>query len=358
MQMSALSELFDQTSIVVPVHRADAPKGAMPIAGHCVVVQPLQILPGHGILRRLCFFVWLCSSLPIIVGALRWADAVHTPIPGDVGTVGMLMAFFMRKPLFVRHCGNWFQQRTTAEKFWRWFMERFAGGRNVFMATGGATKPPSTRNPNIQWIFSTSLTKAELSAYANPKGEKPQGNPRLITVGRQEPSKNTHLVIKSLKIIQRDFPEVRLDVVGNGSELINLHALTNKLGLSECVDFHGHVDHSTVLSLLQNAHIFCFPTASEGFPKAVVEAMACGLPVVTTPVSVLPQLVGNSGITLKTYTASAIADAVANIYQDTVTYRSMSIAATEAAQYFSLENWEATIKHRLSVQWGILRANG
>ena len=49
----------------------------------------------------------------------------------------MLFAFVLRKPLFVRHCGNWFVQTTAAEHFWKWFMVRFAGGRNVMIATGG-----------------------------------------------------------------------------------------------------------------------------------------------------------------------------------------------------------------------------
>jgi len=90
------------------------------------------------------------------------ADAVHSPIPGDIGTIGFLLAFALRKPLFIRHCGNWLKPSTTAERFWKWFMEKFAGGRQVMLATGGSPGPPSRVNSAIHWIFSTTLSDVEL----------------------------------------------------------------------------------------------------------------------------------------------------------------------------------------------------
>ena len=55
--------------------------------------------------------------------------------------------------MFVRYRGNWDSQKSTPQRFCRWFMETFAGGRNVMLATGGADHSPSPRNPHVQWIL-------------------------------------------------------------------------------------------------------------------------------------------------------------------------------------------------------------
>lgn len=353
-QMAALSELFDETAIVVPVASTPAPDGTIPLAGYKLHISPLSAPMGTGIKRRFFFFFWLLRNSPTILKRILEADAVHTPIPGDIGTIGMLIAFFLRKPLFVRHCGNWENQRTTAEKFWRWFMERFAGGRNVFLATGGAITPPSAKNANIKWIFSTSLTKTEIATNASPRKSVSPDSLCLIAVGRLEEGKNLHLLIESLPYIQKAFPRAQLKILGDGSEMGKLTKLAATLGITQSVCFYGRVEHSAVLDLLHAADIFCFPTNSEGFPKAVLEALVCGLPVITTHVSALPLLIeGNQcGIVLRELTSRTIADAVCKIVQDQQAYCEMSLRAVETAKAYSLENWRDTLGSVLKTQWG------
>lgn len=354
MQMAALSELFAETVVVVPVESSPAPKGTAPLVGRNLRIRPLSSPSGTGLKRRLLFILWLFRNGPLILEAIRKADATHTPIPGDIGTIGMLIAFFLRKPLFVRHCGNWENRRTSAERFWRWFMERFAGERNVFLATGGSVDPPSAKNANIKWIFSTSLTRAEISRLARSSKLRPSQPLRLVTVGRIEHGKNMHLLIESLPYLQNEFPQCTLEMIGAGNEMDKLKRLTASLGLTEQVQYLGRVDHETVLQRLKTADIFCFPTKSEGFPKAVLEALACGLPVVTTPVSVLPLLIeGNRcGIVLSDPTPKDIARAIREIAANPHLYQSMSLQAIQTAREYSLESWQTTIRALLEHQWG------
>ena len=116
-------------------------------------------------------------------------------------------------------------------------MEAAAGGRNIMLATGGAAGPPSIRNANVRWIFSTSLTESELRAYARPRALAP-GSARLITVARQENGKGTDLLIRSLPRILARFPEARADVVGEGAALRELKELADGLGVGGRVAFH------------------------------------------------------------------------------------------------------------------------
>lgn len=354
MQMQAISELFSETRLIVPCHKKKAEPGTTALNGHAISVCPLPIPTGEGWRRKIAMISWFFKNGQIIFRELKQADAVHTPIPGDIGTVGMLLAMLLRKPLFVRHCGNWFVQQTLAERFWHWSMEQFAGGRNVMLATGGAQKPPSPRNSNVKWVFSTSLRKAEM-ADAAPRQLSDIGELRLVIACRQEERKGTDVVINSLPQILKAFPNATLDVIGSGSLLNKLKEQAVNLKLEEKITFHGKLEHSGVIAVMKKAHLFCFPTsASEGFPKVVLEALASGLPVITTKVSVLPQLISSGcGVLLDAPSADLLAAAVTEVYSDKAKYNQMSVKAIETAQQYSLERWRDSIGESLRSAWNV-----
>jgi len=354
-QMEAISELFSSTTLVMPCAGRESDGGVKSLVGNNLSVKPLAAFSGH-FGRKFSLLWWLIRSSPSIIREIGRADAVHVPIPSNIGTIGMLFGFCLRKPLLIRHCGNWFVQRTSAERFWKWFMERFAGGRNVMLATGGHADPPSPRNPNVNWIFSTSLRERDLKALECSLEKDSQEHVRLIIACRQEVDKGTGRVIESLPLILNDFPQATLDVIGDGSALPAFKELAAGLNVSDRVTFHGKVDQPSVVNLLRQADLFCYPTAaSEGFPKVVLEALACGLPVITTRVSVLPQLIGNGcGVLLEENTGAAMARAVCEVLSDRELYSRMSAQARETARHYSLERWRDQIGETLRLAWGNL----
>jgi glycosyltransferase involved in cell wall biosynthesis len=358
-QMRALSQLFQATRVVVPCSRSGQRAGEIPLTGQNLTIVPLTAPLGVGLGRKLALPFWIfCNGATLLRETLR-AETVHAVIPGDIGTLGMLLAWALRKRLLVRHCGNWLVQHTAAEHFWRWFIERFAGGRNVMLVTGGGPDGPSRRNAQVHWVFSTSLTAAELVACASVRDGAPQDGPRLITVARQDPEKGAGIVIRSLPLLVDDYPDTELHVVGDGPALAALRRLAAELGMERRVVFHGQLDHDQVLCQLRAANLFCLPTsASEGFPKAVLEALACGLPVITTRVSVLPHLLeGGCGVLLEEASSAAVARAVHTSLQDPVRYRAMSERAVRTAREYSLERWRDMIGEFVCRAWGPLGAD-
>jgi glycosyltransferase involved in cell wall biosynthesis len=352
MHMRALAELFDSTAVVVPRVEKRG-HGERPLTGPNLSIVPLELPFGEDFPRKVRLPWWALRNFPRIWQEVRRADALHVPIPSDIGFFGIVAALALRKPLFLRHCTNWFAQSTATRRFWRRLMVQLAGGRNVMLATGGAPEPPSRENPSIRWIFSTSLTERELSDLDQPRTRPPVA--RLITVGRQEKYKGTHTLLESMPQIIEALPRATLDVVGDGGALPELKALAHTLGIADRVTFHGAVSHATVLQLLREADVFCFPTASEGFPKVVLEALACGLPVVTTRVSVLPHLIGDTcGFLLDRATPDALCDAVRTCLADPVRYQTMSAKARARARELSLERWRDTIGDLLRAAWGPL----
>lgn len=355
-----LSELFDRTRVVMLCSPRQNGAVENPLTGHNLSVAPLTTPFGSGFWRKVCLPFWLVRNSPVLIGEILRADAVHTAIPGEAGTIGMLLALFLHKPLLVRYGRNWFIQKTTGERLLKWLMERFANDRNVMLATGRASEPPSLHNPHVHWIFSTTLTEEQLKACGTPFRQLSQEQPRLIIVSRQEKEKGTGVVIESLPLILKDFPGVTLDVVGDGSKLAEFKKLAITLGVSNRITFFGKVYHTRVIELLQQADLFCLPTSHpEGFPRAVLEALACGLPVITTRVSVLPQLIGaGCGVLLEEATPASIAHAVRECFSDAELYSTMSAKAIETARRYSLERWRDTIDNLLQTAWGPLRSSG
>jgi glycosyltransferase involved in cell wall biosynthesis len=351
MQMRAISELFEETVVCVPVSDEPGPPGTTPIAGRAMRVRALPVPKGAGAGRKLLLLTWLLRSARPLIREIRAADAVHTPIPGDVGTVGIAIAEAFRRPIFVRHCGNWANERTVAERAWKRYMERFGGGRRVMLATGGGSTPPSPGRA-VEWIFSTSLSEEEVRRLARTGVFPADGPLRLVTAGRQVELKGTRAIIQALPLLSDLGREVELHVLGDGVDLERFREVARSTGVGSQVIFHGLVSHEQVLDELIQGHIFVFPTrSSEGFPKAVGEAMAAGLPVVTTDVSVLPHLLAKGGGVITDGTPRGIAVAIRGLMETDV-YNSESAAAQVAVRELTLERWQEAIQARLLRAWG------
>lgn len=351
-QMEYLSEIFTRTTLVVPCEPELKTLGLTQLSGNNITVVPLSVPAGRGLARKLALVSWLFENGPTIWRSVKDADAVHAPIPGDVGTIGLLFALILRKRLFVRHCGNWLRPRTIAERCWKFGMEMLAGRRNAMLATGGGSTSPSIRNPNIEWIFSTSLTEAQLTSFRERRTDFDR--PRIVVACRQEERKGTDIVIRGLSRILEVLPDATLVVAGDGSYLDRLKSIAKDCGVEGKVTFCGQLSQNEVVALLRSSDLFCFPTsASEGFPKVVVEALAAGLPVISTRVSVIPQLLARGGgILLESRDPKELADAVIEIFSDREKYAEMSRRALETARGFTLENWRDRIAAFLQRSWG------
>lgn len=352
-QIEAVSGLFTGTRVAVPVGARPPGKQGSPVRGRGLEVVPLTVPAGRGWRRKWGMVEWLGRNVWTLWREAREADAIYALIPGDIGLVGLVIGLARRKPLVARYCGDWHDMKSPFQSLTRWLMERAAGGRNVMLATGGDAGAPSPAFPLVRWIFSTSLWRSDLERCA-PTGPLRHAPLRLVNACRQEPYKRTELVIQALPLLIPRFPGVSLDIIGDGSSLPQLRQTARQLGVADRVRFHGQVPQSGVIPLLRQATLFCYPTATEGFPKAVVEALACGLPVITTPVSVLPRLVadGVSGFVLPDPAPTQLAAAIARCVADESVYARMAGAATQAAARYSLEAWQAEVGDLLGAAWG------
>jgi glycosyltransferase involved in cell wall biosynthesis len=150
---------------------------------------------------------------------------------------------------------------------------------------------------------------------ADPRGEGT--SPRtLISVGRMDDRrKNIRALIEAMPIVRQALGDVRLKLVGPGSENA-LHFIPD--GLRDYSQGLGLVSEERLVQELQSADLFVLPSLQEGLGLVVLEAMACGLPVVTTPSGGPEAHVrdGVTGILARDFTSGAIAAAIIQALSD------------------------------------------
>jgi teichuronic acid biosynthesis glycosyltransferase TuaC len=110
----------------------------------------------------------------------------------------------------------------------------------------------------------------------------------LLSVGRLHSSKGYPLLVEALGQLQTQFPDLSLVIVGESDNEADarwaIDEAAIRLGITEKVKLVGAQPHSVVADWYRAADLFCLPTSREGSANVLLEALACGLPCVTTPV--------------------------------------------------------------------------
>jgi len=185
---------------------------------------------------------------------------------------------------------------------------------------------------------------------------KAQGidKPYVLYVGTIEPRKNLQGILKAFaQLRQRTGFKGYLVVVGMKGWMINhIDPLIKDLGLTEAVKFLGYISDEQLRILYNLAQIFVFPSFYEGFGFPIIEAFACGVPVITSNTSSCAEMAGTNALTVDPNDEGALAVAMASIV-DNQSLRDQLIArGIRRAQEFSFDQ---TAKQTLEVYSGLMK---
>jgi glycosyltransferase involved in cell wall biosynthesis len=166
----------------------------------------------------------------------------------------------------------------------------------------------------------------------------------VLYVGRLEPVKGVKYLVKAMKILRDGgLRNVKLLIVGDGTERRLLEELVRKYDLEDCVVFAGKVPHNEIPAFMASADMFVLPSLSEGFPGVALEAMAMGLPVVATKVGGLPEIIkdGENGFLVEPRNPAEIAEKCALLLTDDELRARISRNNREKAKNYS---WERVVE--------------
>lgn len=115
--------------------------------------------------------------------------------------------------------------------------------------------------------------------------------PNFIVTRHLEPEYNTAMIIKAFSLVLKNRPEAKLRILGNGSEKDKLQKIAQELHLGNSVEFLGEVKNKEIIGLYNQSDILLNGSNVDNLPVSILEAFACGLPVVSTRAGGIPYLV-------------------------------------------------------------------
>jgi len=168
----------------------------------------------------------------------------------------------------------------------------------------------------------------------------------ILYVGRLSYEKCVASLISAFALIYKEDPTLSLALVGEGPELADLTALCKANKIENSVHFVGKIAHTELNAWFAAADVFCLPSKREGCPNVVLEALACGCPVVASDVGALPDLVsGATGLLFEPEDvndmSNKLSEAMQKKWDRTMIHASMKDATWEQAAlqyYHAFEN--------------------
>lgn len=363
LQMGGIASLFDEMVLVIVRASTVASIGdggiPLPAGARVVALREPRGTDARrklSVAARLPYYLWKLGS------SMRGSDVVHTPLPGDIPLIALLLAVLMRKRTLVRYGGSWPDNAQTSimDRVTKACMRRFAGGRNVMLATGGGNAAPA---PDIAWIFSTALSRAELDLITPALDRGLSATPRLLYVGRLSSEKGVDVLLRALAMLEDDGTQRRphLTVAGDGPERAALEALARELGCAERVSFAGQLTRSELSCELARADLCVQPSLTEGFSKAWLDAMAHGLPVLSSEVGAARSVIagnGERGWLVPAGDANALSRALRGVLCTPIDWPSLRRRCRDYVEGLTLEEWARRIGESCARQWGWSFSNG
>lgn len=159
--------------------------------------------------------------------------------------------------------------------------------------------------------------------------------PLILAIGRLRPKKGFATLIRACALLRDRGLRAHCEIVGYGEESIHLHELVEQLDLGGRVAFAGKMSHADLIERYRAATVFAAPCEvaadgdRDGIPNVLLEAMAVQLPVVTTPVSGIPEVIcdGENGLLVAPAEEFALADALEKLIRDPLLCARLGAAA-------------------------------
>jgi len=354
LQMNAITSIFHHSKLLIT--QVPPRDGGIPFNEN-IQIYAMRSPIGRDFRRKIELLLNIIYYLKIMVPLTKSSDVIHTPLPGDLSLIGMLLALIFKKRLIARYGGAW--ERNNRNTFMndinRTIMRKFAGGRNVMLIAGSGNVPP---HKNMHWLFSTAVSKNELIKY-HPDLTRGLSSPPLFAfLGRLSPEKGVDTLLLAIHLLKdRDInPMPKILIIGDGPEKEDLKKLANSLLINEWVSFIGMVNREKLVDYLLKVDLCVQATLTESLSKAWLDAFAFGLPVIAGDIGSSRETIGvnnERGWIVEPGNAHALADSIHNILTSKINWPEIRQQCRSYAENRTLEDWAEKINLICTTQWNL-----
>jgi glycosyltransferase involved in cell wall biosynthesis len=364
--VDSLAPYFDEVVLCVPVLARGRDEGTA-VRSKNVTLAPLPAFDGP-----LQFYPRLVALVPRIARFVRSVDLVHCRVPTPAAVVAALFARLFGRPMFVLVVGDLrallptVPYRGIKRGLWRMYTAfeemnvQWMANHALTFANGDALARKHSR-PGLA-VIQTQTTTIDEDAVGS-REDTCAGSPvRLLTVSRIDPRKGLSVLPEAVSLLVARGCDVTLDIIGpvvgepGKSARAAIESLALDCGVGGRVSLVGPIPLEQLLPRYRSYDTFVLPTLpGEGVPRVLLEAMAGGLPVVTSRVSGIPSLITHevNGLLVDAPSGPTIADAVIRIWGDGSLRRRLIAAGYATARAHTLQAQAAAMMQDVSQQLGL-----
>ena len=295
-------EYFDHVTVVARVRKLDKiPQGCARACGPGVSILPLPDYEGliNGLTRiplimghlwrftytqRKCCYI---LRIPGVIGTLLWIILTILRIPYAIDLVGD-----PNEALGRIQSGSEFTARVVRPIMTFLTKIQCKNALAIHYVTWVLKQRYSPSQEAVIGVWSDVVLPEVVFMPSSQKSDGPEiEKPVIVFVGSlQRPYKGLDVLLRAFRAVTEDFPNAELWVIGDGILRSQYEKMAVKLGISNKVMFWGQVEQTDVFKILAEATLFVLPSFTEGLPRALIEAMAMGLPCIATHVGGIPDL--------------------------------------------------------------------
>lgn len=171
----------------------------------------------------------------------------------------------------------------------------------------------------------------------NPADDLPAGPPVILVTRNLEAIYDNASAIRALALVRVQVPHAQLVIAGSGPEAAHLRQLAESLGLEDSVHFTGRIDSSSMPALYRSARVSLNPSLVDNMPNSILEALASGVPVVSTRVGGVPYIVehGKNALLVDPGAVSDMAEAIVRVLSDPVLALHLRTAGLQEARLYT-----------------------
>ena len=258
-------------------------------------------------------------------------DLVHAFWADEPGLAAALAAQFIRRPLVVR-LGGWDLTNVPQIKYGaqrilsRRLMVAYALHRAAAIQANSAYQVKQCEQQNLPPAKVHYIPAGVDIERFQPPAEKPSFDaPKLVQAASLIPVKNQALLFEIVAQVARRYPATELHLAGVGTLESELRALADRCNITQNIVWHKKIAYPNIPQLYHNSHLYVQTSWHESQGMAVLEAMACGLPVVGTPVGVVPEVACQPAA----WSADALAAQILSAFEDANCYNVWSQQARQ-----------------------------
>jgi glycosyltransferase involved in cell wall biosynthesis len=344
------AELFETIVIAAPCRNEPPPADAQPIDRSNVSVAAQTEAGGTTWRSKVGLLLAIPSMVLGLAREMVKADAIHVRCPGNLGLVGAVLAPLFSKRLIAKYAGQW---------------GTYPGEALTYRLQRAILRSPWWRGPvtvygnwpqqssHVISFFTSVLTAEQIAQAREIVQTRYIRTPVTVAYsGRLTKPKNVDVLIRAIAELKSEAVIVKGLVIGDGPERPALETLVQTLGVTDRIQFTGAIPAGEVVNRLELSDVFVLVSETEGWPKALTEAMTFGLLCIGSNRGLIPQFLSeNRGFVVPPGDSAALTQILREIARRPEAYESMGRAASKWASAYSIEGLRDALYDLMTKSW-------